>query len=94
VCSSGGNRSERGKSNEPTSELGLLENALDDFGLFGLAGAEVAGSGLDGGQTEEGLDLGGVGSALAQAGRVSVATAVGPKAGEAGGLADGQDGPR
>ncbi|WP_420823491.1 transposase [Streptomyces natalensis] len=62
-----GSRSERGKSNESVG-LGLFEDALDDFGLFGLAGAEVAGSGFDGGQTEEGLDLGGVGSAFFGAG--------------------------
>jgi hypothetical protein len=44
--------SERGKSNKYVSDLGLFGDALGDFGLSGLADAEVAGSGLDGGQTE------------------------------------------
>ncbi len=55
----------------------LLEDAVDDGGLLGVAGAEVAGGGLDGGMAEESLDLGGVGAALAQAVGVCVAEPVG-----------------
>jgi hypothetical protein len=43
----------------------LLEDAVDDGGLFGVAGAEVAVGGFDGGVAEKCLDLGGVGAALA-----------------------------
>jgi hypothetical protein len=55
----------------------LLEDAVDDGGLFGVAGAEVAGGGFDGGLAEERLDLCGVGAALAEAGGVGVAEPVG-----------------
>jgi len=43
----------------------LLEDCLDDGGLFGCAGAEVAGRGVEGGVTEQGLDLRDVGATLA-----------------------------
>ena len=42
----------------------LPEDAVDDGGLLGGADAEVAGCGLDGGLSEECLDLRGVGAAL------------------------------
>lgn len=62
--------------------LSLLEHGFDDGGLFGGAGAEVAGAGFDGGVVEQGLDLGDVGAALAQAGAVGVAEFVGAQAGQ------------
>ena len=64
---------------------------VDDGGLFVFACAEVAGGGFDGGEAEQGLDLGGVGAALAQAGGVGVAAAMGPQAWDTGVVADGQD---
>jgi hypothetical protein len=64
---------------------------VDDGGLFVFARAEVAGGGFDGGEAEKGLDLGGVGAALAQTGGVGVAAAMGPQAWDAGVVADGQD---
>ena len=57
----------------------LVEDALDDGGGgLGGAGAEVPGAGVQGGVAEEGLDLGGVGAALAEAGGEGVAEPVGP----------------
>ena len=43
----------------------LVEDTLNDGGGLGGAGAEVPGAGVQGGLAEEGLDLGGVGAALA-----------------------------
>jgi len=43
----------------------LLEDCLDNGGLFGCAGAEVAGRGVEGRVTEQGLDLRDVGATLA-----------------------------
>ena len=68
-----------------------IEDPLDYRGGFGGSGAEVAGGGIERGVTEEGLDLGDVGAALAQAGGVGVAAAVGTQAGNAGVGAGGQD---
>jgi hypothetical protein len=45
------------------SWLALLEDAFDDGGLFGGAGAEVPGRGLERAVPEQGLDR--VGAALA-----------------------------
>ena len=59
--------------------------------MFIFARAEVAGGGFDGGEAEQGLDLGGVGAALAQACGRGVAAAMGPQAGDAGVVAGGQD---
>ena len=42
----------------------LLEDCLDDGGLFGGCFAEVASRGVEGGVAEQGLDLGDVGSAV------------------------------
>jgi hypothetical protein len=46
----------------------LVEDVLDDGGGLGGAGADVPGAGVQGGVAEEGLDLGGVGAALATGG--------------------------
>ena len=46
----------------------LVEDALDDGGGLGRAGAEVPGAGVQGGVAEEGLDLSDVGAALAGVG--------------------------
>lgn len=58
----------------------VAEDALDDGGVLGRAGPEVPGRGVDGGVAEQGLDLGGVGAALAQARGESVPAAVRAKA--------------
>ena len=70
---------------------GLPEDVVDDGGLLAFARAEVAGGGFDGGEPEQGLDLGGVGTALAQAGGVGMAAAMRPQAGDAGVVAGGKD---
>jgi hypothetical protein len=48
------------------TETSVIEDPLDDGGVLGWSGAEVPGRGVDGGVAEEGLDLGGVGPALAE----------------------------
>ncbi len=52
---------------------------------------EVAGGGVEGGVTEQGLDLGGIGTALAEPGGVSVAKPVRAEARLASVGADGED---
>ena len=68
----------------------MIEDALDDGGVLGWSGAEVPGCGVDGGVSEQGLDLCGVGSALAEARGEGVPAAVGPQAGNIGVDADGE----
>ena len=59
-----------GSTGKPESGNGLVsgllvsEDALDDFGVLGWPGTEVPGRGVDGCVPEQGLDLGGIGSAL------------------------------
>lgn len=69
----------------------MIEDPLDDGGVLGRSGAEVPGRGVDGGVAEEGLDLGGVGSALAEARAEGVAAAVGARAWDVGAGAGGED---
>ena len=57
----------------------LVEDCFDDGGLLGCAGAEVARRGVKGGVAEQGLDLGGIGAALAQPGGVGVPEPVRPE---------------
>ncbi|GAB3086004.1 hypothetical protein [Micromonospora schwarzwaldensis] len=68
-----------------------VEDALDEGGLFGGAGAEVAGGGVEGGVAEQGLSLGRVGATLPETGGVGVAQPVQAQAGQSGVGADGKD---
>lgn len=54
----------------------VVEDALDDGGVLGRSGAEVPGRGVEGSVSEQGLDLGRVGSALAEARGEGVAAGV------------------
>ena len=73
------------------ASVGLSEDVVDNGCLLVFAGAEVASGGLDGSEAEQGLDLGGVSSALAQAGGIGVAAAMGSQARDAGVIADGEN---
>jgi len=68
----------------------VLKYAFDDGGVLGGAGAEVAGSGVEGGMAEEGLDLGRVGAALPEPGGVGVAEPVRAQARKSGVVADSE----
>jgi hypothetical protein len=59
----------------------LGEDGVDDGGLLGGFGAEVAGAGLDGGVVQRGLDLGDTGPSLAEPGPAGAALDVRAKTG-------------
>jgi len=69
----------------------VIEDALDHGGVLGCSGAEVPGRSVDGGVSEQGLDLGGVGATLAQPGGIGVAEPVRAQAADSGVVADGED---